>query len=435
MTFPAVEETDVLVAPVPRKPRVLPAVVRFGQVAVQIARVTAVAALDVCLPRTPRFPATVASALERLGGAFLKIGQVLASRPDLVAPATREALGRLCDRVQPLGSAATEAALRGALTAAQWSQIADVDATPIASGSVAQIHHVTLRDDGAQLVLKVLRPDAPLKFTTDVAIMTFFARWLAKLPWSAPFSLQSAFAEIARSTTQQLDLRREREHHADVSRAFADRTGLLVPTLYPALCSDTAVAMEHVSATRRIDAPELDEQVRQSAVVTGVRALYSMLFEHGIVHCDLHPGNLLVANDGTLVLLDFGYMARMDNRTRRAFASLFIAIAWSDAARATRVVLDTAAFLPPDLDQAALLEDLRGVLGSASGAKVGAFSITAFVLTLFDVERKHRIRASPAFVMAIMSLLSYEGLLRMYTPSLDFQKESLPYVMSALRDS
>lgn len=428
---PAWRREDVASANVSIVPLVL---TRLAQIVFHACRVTVAVILDRVLRRRPRWPTVAARALETMGGAFLKIGQALSSRTDIADSVVCEALAPLCDRVRPLSPAQTRRVLREALTAAQWELVERIEPEALASGSVAQLHRAVVRNAEAPAVLKILRPEAPARFAADVAIMTCVVRWLAKMAWSAPFSLNESFAEIAQATTQQLDLVRERDHHASIQSAFRDRPGLLVPKLVPALCSDSVVAMEYVADARRIDDPRVDERLRQDAIIVGLRTIYAMLFEHGIVHCDLHPGNLLITPNGTLVLLDFGYMARMDDRTRRLFASLFMGITVYDAARVARVIIESAAFVPPALEQQALEHDVRTLLGAISGATVGSFQIAAFLLDLFAVQRKHRIRAAPDFTMAITSLLSYEGLLRTYVPWLDFQREALPYVIDALTE-
>jgi len=156
--------------------------------------------------------------------------------------------------------------------------------------------------------------------------------------------------------------------------------------------------------------------------------LYRMIFEPGIVHCDFHPGNLLATASGDLVVLDFGYVATVPDETRRRFREFFLAIALADAELAARVIVETAeAGAPPD--PAALEDDLHELLQRVHGASAAEFQVAGLVAGLFEIQRSHGIRGTPAFTTTILALVSYEGLLKLFEPSLDFQREAMPYVL------
>lgn len=379
--------------------------------------------------RAARNGEAVADALERLGGSFQKCGQFLASRPDLLGEETRRALGRLCDRAEPLPEADARRALTAALSPAQRRQISYFDPLPIACGSVAQVHLVTLRD-GRVIALKLLRPETRRRFQADLALARAGATVLGRLRRFRSVPVLAAFAQLSESLTAHLDLRLEAGYH----RLFRERLSgdrVIVPELAEDLCGERVLAMEYVSGAARVDDPSLQPGTRRAALRVGLHVLYRMIFELGVVHCDFHPGNLLVTPSGELVVLDFGYVATASGETQRQFRDFFLAIALEDAELAARVIVETADDGAP-ADPGGLERDLRRLLQDVHGLSAGEFQVAGLVLRLFEIQRSHGILATPAFTMMILALVSYEGLLKLFEPSLDFQREAMPHLVGSL---
>ena len=377
--------------------------------------------------RAARVGAELAASLERLGGAFHKGGQFLSTRPDLLGEELRRPLGRLCDRAEPPSPRVTEGALAAALTAAPRAEIAAVEPRPVACGSVAQVHLATLRD-GRTVALKLLRPDAGRRFRADLALGRAGASLLARVPRLRSVPVRAGFDQLSASLAAHLDLPLEARRQRLLRERLRDEDGVVVPELEEDLCGERVLAMEYVPGAVRVDDPRLAPEARRRALRTGLRVLYRMIFELGIVHCDFHPGNLLATVSGELVVLDFGYVATVPDETRRRFREFFLAIALADDELAARVIVETAeAGAPPD--PAALEDDLRELLQRVHGASAAEFQVAGLVARLFEIQRRHGIRGTPAFTTSILALVSYEGLLKLFEPSLDFQREAMPYVL------
>ncbi len=366
----------------------------------------------------------VACRLDRLGGAYLKAGQVLSTRVDLLSEAQRAPLRRLCDQVTP-------AAYERLPEILSQPGILDLEEQPFASGSVTNVHRARRRDTGELVAVKVLRPDARARFAADLALMRGFTRMGAWIPLFRSVPMVGAIELLADAVAGHLDLCAEAERQDRLASQLA-RDDVLVPRPHLELCTSGAIVMDYVDGAVRIDDPGLDDSLAQRAALGALHALYEMLFRGGDVHCDLHPGNMLVTADGTLVLLDFGYASRLDDEQQTAFAELFRAMALADPVVVATVIVDTATKLPPQLDRAAVVDDFRALVEDVAGNTAEEFNVTRFVASLFAIQNKHRIVASPGFTMGIVSLIAIEGLLKQLTPDLDFQREALPYVRERL---
>jgi ubiquinone biosynthesis protein len=371
----------------------------------------------------------LARRLERLGGAYLKAGQLLSTRDDLLPADVRSPLARLCDDVRP--AAAHDGWLHDVLGSQVRAQLVDLDPVAVAAGSVTRVHRARRADDGEPVAVKVLRPDVAAQFTADLMLMRAGAGVAARIPLLRSVPVAEATRLLTSAIAAHLDLAAEARHHTRLQEQFACVEGVVVPRLHRDLCTPRALVMAYVDG-RRIDDPGLDPELAHDAVLRTLRCLYAMLFDHGLVHCDLHPGNVRVTAAGEVVLLDFGYVAQLRSGQQQAFAKLFVAMARADAGGVTEVIVDTALSLPAELDRAALTADLGAHVALTSGATAGEFNIARFVAGLFAIQHRHRIVASPEFAMSIVALMTLEGVIKQITPGLDFQREALPFVLKRI---
>lgn len=366
---------------------------------------------------------------EHLGGAFPKVGQILATRADLLPLDICEALSCLQDQVKALSPSTT----KQILDKSRLSQnIQDIDLVPVASGTVAQVHRGIRCDNSQEIALKALRPNVQGTLKSDCQIIQFFGQFIARLPAMQSIPVKEALKEASDILIGQTDFVREASNLKRLHTLFANNNDVLVPVLHEDLCTPEILVMEFIPGLRKLSDSALPEHVARQALTIGVRALYSMIFKEGFIHCDMHPGNVLVAPDGRLVILDAGFMCQLDDLTRRSFAKFFLAIAFRDGSNAARIVRETAQCLPPNLNVRAFDDDITSLIKRVGGLRASDFQVAGFVGELFAIQHKHGIYGTNQFTLTILSLLVFEGVAKQRFPDLNFQQEAVPFVMAAL---
>lgn len=355
----------------------------------------------------------LAAALIRLGPMFVKVAQLLSTRVDVLPPEVCRGLGRLHDGLPPVPVSVASLSLPPAL-------VADLETmTHAAAGSIACVYRARLRD-GRIVAVKVRRPDIERVVRADLVLL----RNTARVMQAFGVPVADVVAELGRAVLQQLDLAAE----ADALRALrvnlAGIAGLRIPAVLEKYCGPGVLVMEHVDGLRGGTASP-------AATITALRAVYQMLFLDGLVHCDLHPGNLYQLPDGSAVIVDAGFCRRLSPPARRAFAAFFYRMSRSEGAACADIVLATASG-GQGADPAGFRASMIRLVGASDRAVVADFDLVRFAVRLFAAQRAHGYRADPEFTFPILSLVVLEGTLRQVCPDVDFQREALPFVLRGL---
>jgi ubiquinone biosynthesis protein len=396
---------------------------------------SAVDVLNGTLRPAMRIGESLAWTFETLGGGYLKIGQVLSTRADILPWDLVAALQRLQDAVPALSANEVRQVVERTLGRSLDDVFSYFDPHPVGSASIAQVHRAVVRKSGEVVAIKIRRPGIDRIVRTDADILCALVRAVSFLPVLRRMPIAESVRQVASSIVAQTSLHREAEQHRRFLTLFPQGVPVRVPRLLDEYCSDEILVMEYVPDLVKITDPVLSCETHRHAVITGLHGLYTMLFLGGVVHCDLHPGNILVGRDGDVVVLDFGFATAMSIPERVAFARFFLSIAFNDGSTATRIVLDTALRVPADLDHAGFEREISALVDRSSGLRAADFLIASFVDSLFTIQRKHRVYGSPSFTMAIVSLVVYEGIIRQRCADLDFQREAVPTLLRALQTS
>ncbi|GGM62336.1 hypothetical protein GCM10012275_36340 [Longimycelium tulufanense] len=365
-----------------------------------------------------------------LGPTFVKGGQLLSTRRDLLPRSWCEALGVLHDHVAPMTVAETELALATAYPTG-WP-FGSFEWRAVASGSIACVHRAVLRD-GREVAVKLRRPGIRGRMLADLALLQSGARLVQRLPRLRRVPVTRIVAQVGGAVVRQLDLVREAESLAGLRANLTAVPSFRVPAPVPAACGPGALVMEFVPGLRRFGRHELDPTTRKELVRNVLRGVYRMLFLDGLVHCDMHPGNLYLTPSGEVVLLDAGFVVALPDSVRRLFAEFFLNMALGRGDECGEVVLRSADDIPADADVERFRREIADLVGSVSGASAGQFQLAPFAARLFDLQRGCGVAAAPEFVFPLMSLLVLEGMVNDFDADVNFQAEAVPVLLTALR--
>ena len=356
----------------------------------------------------------VARQLERLGGLWVKIGQYLSCRRDLLSQTYCLEFTRLQTRVEPMSEA--DARLAISRVAALHPGLV-VDPAPLAAGCIAQVHGAQ-GPEGVALILKIRRPGIVDKVAVDRALFVGAASAVERLRRFSGVPAQRVARELCQLMHSQLDLRREAESLSTMAPMLRG-WGIGCPTVVAVSDDGDWLLMTRASGQHIENVLPASAQSAQLAR-SGIVALYNMLFDTGQVHADLHPGNVLVAEQ-RLVFVDFGLVVTLTKATRHAFRDFFLAFSTGDGLRCSRILIDTALLVPADQPSREFETAVTQVISSHYGRNAHCFEVVAFVKDIFDVQRRFGIIGGTDFCAAILSLLVFEAVVKRIDPACDFQ--------------
>jgi ubiquinone biosynthesis protein len=368
-------------------------------------------------------------ALETLGPIFVKFGQVLSTRRDLLPSDIADELAKLQDRVPPFPSAQALAEVERSLGKSIAEVFSEFSRDPVASASIAQVHLAVLHD-GREVAVKVLRPGVEAAVAKDLALLET-AAGLIELLWVDGRRLKprEVVAEFSRHLEDELDLMREAANASQLRRNFVESTLLLVPEIYWDWCSQRVMVMERMHGTpvsqtatlraKGIDIPRLAR--------AGVEIFFTQVFRDGFFHADMHPGNIFVADDGRYVALDFGIMGALTETDKNYLAQNFIAFFNRDYRRVAQAHLD-AGWVPEETRVDEFEAAIRAVCEPIFARPLKEIYFGKLLLRLFQTSRRFNVAVQPQLVMLQKTLLNIEGLGRELDPELDLWKTAKPYL-------
>jgi ubiquinone biosynthesis protein len=367
----------------------------------------------------------------RLGATFIKVGQIASTRADLLPPELVDELSTLRDRVPPFPFEAARSVIETSLGRPLDAIFASFDPVPVAAASVAQVHRATLARGGATVAVKVRRPDIAEKVALDRSILLAAARLAERLiPSLRLVSLAEAVATFCAAVEHQIDLRNEAAHNLRFRRNFREERELHFPALHEDACSDRVLTMEFVDALGEEDLFRHGVDVRR-VVATGMRCVCRMIFSHGFVHADLHPGNMRFEPDGRIVLFDLGLVGELTDEDRLTNARLLFAFATGDGRTVARLFYESSPHAATP-DYAAYEREIALFVERLRVQGLGNVQLALEIGRIFDILRRHRIQARAHMTMVNLALATAEGLGKRLAPELSLADEALPYLAEAL---
>jgi ubiquinone biosynthesis protein len=376
-------------------------------------------------------------ALESLGPIFVKFGQVLSTRRDLLAPDLAVELAKLQDQVPPFSSDLAIAIIEKSLGQSIAEVFDEFEAVPVASASIAQVHFARIKHGqhaGKAVAIKVLRPNMLPVIDSDLALMSDLARWAERL-WADGKRLRprEVVAEFDKYLHDELDLMREAANASQLRRNFVGLDLLLVPEMYWEYCTQQVLVMERMIGvpisqidTLRAAGVDIPRLARE-----GVEIFFTQVFRDGFFHADMHPGNIQVslANDsfGRYIALDFGIVGALSDFDKNYLAQNFLAFFKRDYHRVATLHLESG-WVPPDTRVEELEGAIRAVCEPYFDKALKDISLGQVLLRLFQTSRRFQVEIQPQLVLLQKTLLNVEGLGRELDPELDLWQTAKPYL-------
>ena len=376
-------------------------------------------------------------ALERLGPIFVKLGQVLSTRRDLLPTDIADELALLQDQVPPFPSAVAVATIERAFRRPVGEIFEQFEATPVASASIAQVHFALLRDPHGsvrEVAVKVLRPGMRRAIDKDLALMAMMAGWVEKLsPDGKRLKPRQVVAEFDKYLHDELDLVREAANAAQLRRNMAKLDLVLIPEMFWDLCHPEVIVMQRmkgvpISQIDRLRAAGVDVP---KLARDGVTLFFTQVFRDGFFHADMHPGNIQVsvepATFGRYISLDFGIVGTLTEYDKEYLAQNFTAFFRRDYKRVAELHLESG-WVPEGTRIDELEAAVRTVCEPYFDRPLKEISLGMVLMRLFQTSRRFHVEIQPQLVLLQKTLLNIEGLGRQLDPELDLWNTAKPFL-------
>ncbi len=369
----------------------------------------------------------VRNALAELGPTFIKLGQVLSTRPDLVGVALADELSHLQKNVPADAPEAVRATIETELDGPLEQFFAEFDEQPIASASIGQVHRARLHT-GEAVAVKVQHADIEQKIRVDLDILAGLAQMAQMIEEFQNYRPQAIVEEFRRTLKNELDFSRELRNMQQIARHFDGDATLRIPRTYPEYSTARVLTMEFVEGIALAERERLEAAGVDLAALAraGAEIYLHMIFEHGFYHADPHPGNIVVLDGGVFGLLDYGMVGRIDEALHEDFADMLVAVADQDAEHLAMLIIRVGA-TPPNLDRAALTLDVADFVSHYGAQSLERFDLSGALNEMTEIIRRYHIMLPARIAMLLKMLVTLEGTARMLQPNFSLIEVMVPY--------
>lgn len=380
----------------------------------------------------------VRKALEELGPIFIKAGQIVSTRQDLIPDDIAEELSKLQDQVPPFSGEEAIKMVEASLGAKINELFLEFDSTALASASIAQVHAATLLD-GKSVVVKVLRPNIKKIMDRDLGLLKTLAK-LSNRYWSKgrQFKPTEMVAEISHTLYDELDLMREAANASQLKRNFQGSNQLYVPQIYWSYCRASVLVMERIHGIPIHNIPALKASGinMKKLADRGVELFFTQVFRDSFFHADMHPGNIFVStenlNDPKIIVVDFGIVGSLNTKDQRYLAENMLAFFKRDYQKVAELHV-ASGWLPPDTRIDQFEGAIRAVCEPIFERPLKDISFGQLLLRLFQTARRFQINIQPQLILLQKTLLNIEGVGRQIHPDLDLWTTAAPYLEKWLK--
>ena len=378
-------------------------------------------------------PEDLRRALEELGPTFIKLGQLLSTRADLLAPEYRTALAKLQDAAPAIPTDVVQEIVASELHTGTSDAVASFHAEPLACASIGQAHLATLVD-GTEVVVKVRRPNVVEVMDQDLEIIqNFAARASRRSKAAARYDLDGLADEFVQTLRAQLDYLQEARNAERFAANFAGDSSVQIPRVFWDLTTSRVITLERIRGMKVTDISALDEAGldRHDLAQRAAQIVAKMVFEDGFFHADPHPGNFFIEPSGRVGIVDFGMVGTLDDALREQLSRLLIGFLRQDPDRLADALLALGTSTEP-VERARLREDLAGLLERYFGLSIGEISLRAAVGEVLVIVRRHGLRLPRDLALLLTVLLVAEGLVAQLDPQFQFAEALAPYARRQL---
>jgi ubiquinone biosynthesis protein len=382
------------------------------------------------------FGQVVLDLFRELGATFIKLGQIMSTRPDLIPDYVSNKLAHLQDDVGPFPLPTVLRTIERDLGRPAATLFPEFAPVPLASASVSQVHKARL-PDGRLVAVKVRRPDVVELCTFDLAVMRLGARVLNAIPSISTLAPVATVEEFGRAIFSQLDFRIEAANNRRFRENFRGEPKVVFPEVIADLSGERILTMTFIDGTKILSTRQTRSDPKQVARL-GLQVLLKMIFEDGFVHADLHPGNIFITPDDKIALLDLGLVGELDGPHRRGFTKFFAAWAQRDGDTMARLMYEMSANAQPTpgggpADPAAFERYRAAIIefvGRYWGQRMGEVQVGKVLFDMLGILRRHRVRVNPTFTIVNIAIAVTEGIGKQLDPELDLMSEALPYFLA-----
>ncbi len=386
----------------------------------------------------PSVPERLRMAFAELGPSFIKLAQLLSSRPDLITVQYADELKKLQDEVPPFPAEDARLIIEEEIMLPMDRIFSYFDEKPIAAASIAQVHRATLLD-GSEVVAKVQRPDIREQIETDINILSYIARLLNKyLPESRFFNPVGIVEEFSRTIRKEMDFEEEARNCSKFKRNFENDQDVYIPKIYAKFVTGKVLVMERIDGIR-IDSVEALTAAGfdgKELAKTGVNAFFKQILEDGFFHADPHPGNLLIMPNGMIAFLDFGIIGRVSEELKEIMANTFLALIQRDFDRLVDQYIELG-IVPEHIDLHAFRRDFKADLADflepLYGLTLQEINFAYYLDAITHLAIRHNLKIPSDLLLVNKAILILENIGRQLDPNFDFISAAEPYASKLIK--
>lgn len=383
------------------------------------------------LPR----PVRVRMVLEQLGPSFVKLGQILSTRPDLIPPEWATEFKKLQDRCQQVPFSEIYKVLVMEFPGGLDLLFSSIDETPLAAASLAQVHRATMKD-GTQVVIKILRPGARQLLEEDMDLVESLAQLLEAYFSDLGYSPTAVVKEFSRELQKEINLVIEGQSTERLRRYFEDDTHISFPKVYWSATTRNVLTMQEITGRllSTVNPSDLTEKECRTIVANGTDAVFKQCLRFGFFHADPHPGNIFLLDGGKLCFIDCGMTGQLDRKTTDQLINLVAGVVKGDIDRLCRVVIELTDVDPAVTESRDFRLELRHLTGHFQNTELAQLNITGLLSDFFGMLQRHHIRCPGDLMLLTKALTTIEGVAEHFDPSFDVLSHVEPQIQEIVQN-